>query len=213
MSATISHWINNASYAGDSTDSAPVTNPATGEVTGRVALASVEDARAVIDAAVAAFPTGGTPRWLSAPRSFSSSVNCSTSARASWPRSSLLSTARWSLMLWARSAAAKRWSSSRAVSLICSRAGSPRTPRRRSTCTRSVSRWDRSGSSARSISRPWCRCGFSPSRSPPVTPWCSNPRRRTPRRRCGWRRCGLRPVCRRGCSTCCKAIRPRSTNC
>ena len=33
-----------------------MTNPATGEVTGQVALASVEDARAVIDAAVAAFP-------------------------------------------------------------------------------------------------------------------------------------------------------------
>jgi malonate-semialdehyde dehydrogenase (acetylating)/methylmalonate-semialdehyde dehydrogenase len=33
-----------------------VTNPATGEVTGQVALASVEDARAVIDAAAAAFP-------------------------------------------------------------------------------------------------------------------------------------------------------------
>ena len=36
--------------------SAPVTNPATGEVTGEVALGSVEDARAVIDAAAAAFP-------------------------------------------------------------------------------------------------------------------------------------------------------------
>ena len=33
-----------------------MTNPATGEVTGEVALASVEDARAVIDAAAAAFP-------------------------------------------------------------------------------------------------------------------------------------------------------------
>ena len=33
-----------------------MTNPATGEVTGQVALASVEDARAVIDAAAAAFP-------------------------------------------------------------------------------------------------------------------------------------------------------------
>ena len=33
-----------------------MTNPASGEVTGEVALASVADARAVIDAAVAAFP-------------------------------------------------------------------------------------------------------------------------------------------------------------
>jgi malonate-semialdehyde dehydrogenase (acetylating)/methylmalonate-semialdehyde dehydrogenase len=56
MSVTITHWIDNAPFAGGSGDTAPVTNPATGEVTGQVALGSVEDARAVIDAAVAAFP-------------------------------------------------------------------------------------------------------------------------------------------------------------
>ena len=55
-SNTISHWINNKAYPGTSGATAPVTNPATGEVTGEVALASVEDARAVIDAAAAAFP-------------------------------------------------------------------------------------------------------------------------------------------------------------
>ena len=33
-----------------------MTNPATGEVTGHVALGSIEDAHAVIDAAAAAFP-------------------------------------------------------------------------------------------------------------------------------------------------------------
>jgi len=53
---TITHWINNKAYAGTGDDTSPVTNPATGEVTGEVALASVEDARAVIDAAAAAFP-------------------------------------------------------------------------------------------------------------------------------------------------------------
>jgi malonate-semialdehyde dehydrogenase (acetylating)/methylmalonate-semialdehyde dehydrogenase len=56
MSNVISHWINNESFAGTSSNTAPVTNPATGEVTGKVALATVEDARAVIDAAAAAFP-------------------------------------------------------------------------------------------------------------------------------------------------------------
>jgi malonate-semialdehyde dehydrogenase (acetylating)/methylmalonate-semialdehyde dehydrogenase len=54
--AVISHWLNNKSYPGTRADTAPVTNPATGAVTGQVALASVEDARAVIDAAAAAFP-------------------------------------------------------------------------------------------------------------------------------------------------------------
>jgi malonate-semialdehyde dehydrogenase (acetylating)/methylmalonate-semialdehyde dehydrogenase len=53
---TIGHWINNKAYTGTSGTTAPVTNPATGAVTGQVALGSVEDARAVIDAAAAAFP-------------------------------------------------------------------------------------------------------------------------------------------------------------
>ena len=53
---TISHWVNNEIFSGAGGSTAPVTNPATGEVTGQVALASVEDARAVIDAAAAAFP-------------------------------------------------------------------------------------------------------------------------------------------------------------
>ncbi|BBY29551.1 CoA-acylating methylmalonate-semialdehyde dehydrogenase [Mycolicibacterium sediminis] len=53
---TISHWLNNETFAGDSSATAPVTNPATGEVTGDVSLASVADAQAVIDAAAAAFP-------------------------------------------------------------------------------------------------------------------------------------------------------------
>src|SRR5712671_559821 len=53
---TIAHWINNKAYPGTSGNTSPVTNPATGEVTDEVALGSVEDARAVIDAAAAAFP-------------------------------------------------------------------------------------------------------------------------------------------------------------
>ena len=52
----IAHWIDNTIAPGSSGNSAPVTNPATGAVTGSVALASVQDARAVIDAAAAAFP-------------------------------------------------------------------------------------------------------------------------------------------------------------
>lgn len=54
--STINHWINNASFEGDSGKSAPVTNPASGEVTGQLALGSVADARAAIAAAKAAFP-------------------------------------------------------------------------------------------------------------------------------------------------------------
>ena len=56
MTNTITHWKNNAAFAGTSSATAPVTNPATGAVTGEVVLATAEDARAVIDAAAAAFP-------------------------------------------------------------------------------------------------------------------------------------------------------------
>jgi malonate-semialdehyde dehydrogenase (acetylating)/methylmalonate-semialdehyde dehydrogenase len=56
MTNTIGHWINNKAYPGTSGATAPVTNPATGEITGELSLGSVEDARAVIDAAAAAFP-------------------------------------------------------------------------------------------------------------------------------------------------------------
>jgi malonate-semialdehyde dehydrogenase (acetylating) / methylmalonate-semialdehyde dehydrogenase len=53
---TLAHWINNKAYPGTSGATAPVTNPATGQITGELPLGSVEDARAVIDAAAAAFP-------------------------------------------------------------------------------------------------------------------------------------------------------------
>lgn len=53
---TINHWLDNKPYAGTSGNMSPVTNPATGIVTGQVAMASVEDARTVIAAAEAAFP-------------------------------------------------------------------------------------------------------------------------------------------------------------
>src|SRR6201988_97311 len=55
MTNTITHWVNNEGFAGGGA-TASVTNPATGEGTGEGALATVEEARAVIDAAVAAFP-------------------------------------------------------------------------------------------------------------------------------------------------------------
>ncbi len=56
MTASVHHWLDNATFEGTSGSVSPVTNPATGAVTGQVALASVDDARTVIDAAAAAFP-------------------------------------------------------------------------------------------------------------------------------------------------------------
>ena len=53
---TISHWADGKGFSGSADRTAAVTNPATGQVTGEVALADVADARVVIDAAAAAFP-------------------------------------------------------------------------------------------------------------------------------------------------------------
>ena len=53
---TIAHWADGKNFAGSSDRTAQVTNPATGEVTGELALADVADARAVIGAAAAAYP-------------------------------------------------------------------------------------------------------------------------------------------------------------
>jgi malonate-semialdehyde dehydrogenase (acetylating)/methylmalonate-semialdehyde dehydrogenase len=53
---TIAHWVDGKGFAGTSVASAPVTNPATGVVTGQVALANVADVRTAIDSATAAFP-------------------------------------------------------------------------------------------------------------------------------------------------------------
>jgi len=51
MTTTITHWTDGAEYDGTSQLWADVTNPATGQVSGRVALASERDARHVIDSA------------------------------------------------------------------------------------------------------------------------------------------------------------------
>ncbi|RZL70616.1 MAG: aldehyde dehydrogenase family protein, partial [Rhodococcus sp. (in: high G+C Gram-positive bacteria)] len=56
MTDVISHWLDGKTFSGSSDRTSPVTNPATGEVTGTLTLADRSDARAVIDAAAAAFP-------------------------------------------------------------------------------------------------------------------------------------------------------------
>ncbi|MGF0319399.1 CoA-acylating methylmalonate-semialdehyde dehydrogenase [Nocardia fluminea] len=52
---SISHWIDGKPVSGSSEATAPVTNPATGAVTGELTLANVADTRAAIDAATVAF--------------------------------------------------------------------------------------------------------------------------------------------------------------
>jgi malonate-semialdehyde dehydrogenase (acetylating)/methylmalonate-semialdehyde dehydrogenase len=56
MPTLIPHWIDGARREGTSGRSAPVTDPATGQVTGEVALAGVDEVDAAVAAAAAAFP-------------------------------------------------------------------------------------------------------------------------------------------------------------
>ena len=52
----IGHWIDGAARPGISSRTAPVTDPATGRVTGAVAITSTAEVRAAMQAASAAFP-------------------------------------------------------------------------------------------------------------------------------------------------------------
>ncbi|MFP5282890.1 MAG: CoA-acylating methylmalonate-semialdehyde dehydrogenase [Actinomycetes bacterium] len=56
MATTLHHWKNGRTFAGTSGRFSDVTNPATGEVTAQLPLASPEDVDAVVAAAAAAFP-------------------------------------------------------------------------------------------------------------------------------------------------------------
>ena len=52
----ITHYINHARYRGNCERTQPITNPATGEVTGLCVLGNRADVQAAVDAAKAAFP-------------------------------------------------------------------------------------------------------------------------------------------------------------
>ena len=56
MATTLHHWTNGATFEGSGGRFSDVTNPATGEVSAQLALASESDVDAVVAAAAAAFP-------------------------------------------------------------------------------------------------------------------------------------------------------------
>ena len=63
MSEILDHWLNGAAFAGESTRTAPVYNPALGEVQREVRLASTKDVDAAVQAAKAAFPEWSGASW------------------------------------------------------------------------------------------------------------------------------------------------------
>ena len=76
MATTLYHWFDGASFEGTGGRFSDVTNPATGEVTAQLALASAADVDTVVAAAVAAFPGWRIRRWRSGRRCCSRSVSC-----------------------------------------------------------------------------------------------------------------------------------------
>jgi len=59
----VEHWINGAAFTGESTRTAPVYNPARGEVAREVRLATVVDVDAAVRAAATAFPAWSGASW------------------------------------------------------------------------------------------------------------------------------------------------------
>ena len=99
---TIAHWINNKTYPGTGGATAPVTNPASGEVTGEVALGSVEGrprgdrcCRSGVETydealeLINANPYGNAPP--SSPTTAAPPVGSRTRSRSAWSASTSLS--------------------------------------------------------------------------------------------------------------------------
>ena len=213
MTTTIAHWMNNKAFAGTSGCTAPVTNPATGEVTGEVALGSVEDARAVIDAAAAAFPA-----WRD--------TSLAKRTQILFNFRELLNARKGELAEIITSEHGKVVSDalgevSRGQEVVEFACGIPHLLKGGFTENASTK------VDVYSIRQPLGPVGIiSPFNFPAMVPmWffpiaiaagntvVLKPSRRIRPRRCGWPSCGTRPACPPGCSTCCRATRPSSTNC
>ena len=147
----------------------PVFNPATGAQTGEVDLASAAE----VDAAVAKRhrgrrASGARPRCrersaraLRVPRAARTSRTDELAAIITAEHGKVLSDAAGEI---ARGLENVEFATRRAAA--CSRAASPSRPPPASTSTRSASRSASSPASRPSTSRPWCRCGCAPTRSP-----------------------------------------------
>ncbi|BDZ40368.1 hypothetical protein GCM10025863_29820 [Microbacterium suwonense] len=166
---TTGHWIEGAEQVPEGARTAPVFNPATGEVTSHLALAD----ESVIDLAIRTAQRG-FEEWsgysiakrqtvLFAFRELLNARRDELAAIITAEHGKVLSDAMGEILR-----------GQEVVELACgfphlTKGSSARTPRRVSMCTRSSRRWVWWASSARSTSRRWCRCGSSPWRSPPAT--------------------------------------------
>ena len=209
----IHHWIGGRIVAGTSGRSGPVFNPATGEQTGAVDLASVDEVDAAVAAAKAAFPS-----WRA--------TSLSRRAEIMFRMRELLHQHRKEIAPLLTAEHGKVLSDAlgevaRGLENIEFACGIPQPAqgrllragldRRRRVLDPPAAR-RRGRASRRSTSRRWCRCGCSPTRSPAATRSSSSRPRRTRRRRCFMAELlqAGRPAGRRA-STSSRATRSRST--
>ena len=211
---TITHWINNKAFAGTSAATAPVTNPATGQVTGEVALASVEDARAVIDAAAAAFPA-----WRD--------TSLAKRTQVLFNFRELLNARKGELAEIITSEHGKVVSDalgevSRGQEVVEFACGIPHLLKGGFTENASTKVDVYSIRQPLGVGRRHLPVQLPGHGADVVLPHRHRHRqhrgaqavaRRTRRPRCGWPSCGPKPACLPACSTCCRATRPPSTNC
>jgi NAD-dependent aldehyde dehydrogenases len=119
MVANIGHYIGNKPVAGKSGRSGDVTNPATGEVTGKVAFASEAEIDAAVQIAKKAQACLGGDAAAAPPAGHVQPQGPDREAHPTTSRAiSRSSTARPSTMPRERSGAGWRWSSSPAASPI-----------------------------------------------------------------------------------------------
>ena len=191
-----------------------MTNPATGEVTGEVALASVEDARAVIDAAAAAFPAWrdtSLAKRTADPVQFRELLNARKGELAE-----IITSEHGKVVSDALGEVSR---GQEVVEFAC---GIPHLLKggfteNASTKVDVYSIRQPLGAGRRHLPVQLPRHGADV-----VLPHRHRRRQhRRPqalgegpdRRRCGWPNYGPKPACPPGCSTCCRATRPPSTNC
>ncbi|GMA91660.1 hypothetical protein GCM10025869_21890 [Homoserinibacter gongjuensis] len=168
----LDHWVGGAVYHGGSSRTAPVYNPAKGVVQKEVRLASVADVDHAVQAAKAAFPAWADMSWAKR-------QNVMFNFRE------ILHTRREELAAILTAEHGKVTSDAlgeiarglEVVEFACgvphlAKGSTPRTCRPGSTCTRCASRSGWWRSSVPSISRRWCPCGSSRSRSRRATPSC-----------------------------------------
>ena len=118
MPTEIQHFINGTLVSGQSGRSQPVFNPATGEQSGTVPLASAAEMNKAVEAARAAFPA-----WaMTTPLRRARILNRFLRLLEDHQGRIAASTARSIPIPWARSPAASRWSSSPPGRPSCSRA-------------------------------------------------------------------------------------------